>query len=352
MSFKLRRRRRRMNNPFIGILFGIGLFFGSFILLYLNEGRVDLSKIAVNSIPVSAETVNSENQEKLVAVSGILHADEPLGDPELLTTSNYLQLERLAEMYAWEESSSEDDDGTKSYDYKRDWTGDPENSQNFDNPNGHFNPPMKYQDAEFTVPAASLGSFSVNPNSLFFMQKEDVALREGMLLQGHLAENYIFIGKGTLNEPEVGDLRISYKAFPNDQSVTLFGEQYENQLRPYIHKDDTLLYRVYPSDRETAIASMHTEFLTLLWGFRVGGFIMMWLGLMVIASPLTRLLGYLPILGNAGRFVINLVALAIAAVLSLITVIVSAILHSPIALITILLLLIAGGVFLWRNHDQ
>jgi len=348
MSFKLRRRNRK-GNPFVGMLFGIGLFFGSFVLLYLNEGRVDLSTIADESIPISADTVSSENQGKLVAVSGALHSDEKVGDPELLTTSSYLQLERSAEMYAWEESSDDDDDG-KTYDYTREWTSDPENSENFNNPNGHFNPSMKYRDEKFTVSSAAIGAFTVDPNALFFMQKEVVQLREGMLLQGQVADNYIFIGHGTLNEPEVGDLRMSYKAFANDQSVTLFGEQHENTLRPYTQKN-TVLYRVYPSDRETAVADMHTEFLTLLWAFRVGGFMMMWVGLMAMASPLTSLLGYLPVLGNAGRLVISFAAFAIAFVFSLITIVISAILHNPISLITIFILLIIGGVFLWRRRD-
>ncbi len=350
MSF-MRRRNRKRSSPFVGILFGIGLFFGSFILLYLNEGRVDLSKIANDSIPVSADSVSGDNQGKLVAVSGILHSDEQLGDPELLTTSSYLQLKRSVEMYAWEESSDEDDDGVTSYDYKRDWTSNPEDSRNFNDPSGHFNPPMTYQDEEFTVSSVSLGKYSANPNSLFFMQKKAVQLREGMLLQGRVANNYIYIGNGTLNEPEVGDLRISYKAFANDQSVTLFGEQYENQLRPFTQKD-TILYRVYPTDRETAIADMHTEYLMLLWATRFGGLMMMWIGLMAIASPLSRLLGYLPIIGNAGRLVISFTAFVIAFVLSLVTIIVSAILHSPITLLLILIVIIAGSVYWWQRRDK
>ena len=351
MSFSLRQRNRNNRNPFVGIIFGIGLFFGSFVLLYLNEGRVDLSKIADDSISVNSETVDIANQEKLIAVSGILHSDDPIGDPELLTTNDYLQLERSAEMYAWSEDVDEDEDtGTKSYSYSKGWESNPENSQNFNNSNGHFNPPMKYRDEEFTASTLTLGQYSANPNSLFFMKKESLQLTEGMLLDGRVAEDYIFIGKGTLNDPEVGDLRVSYKAFVNDQQVTLFGEQYENQIRPFSHKD-TILYRVYPSDRETAIASMRTEFLTLLWSFRVGGLFMMWFGLLAIVSPLTRLLGYVPLVGEAGRFLISAMAFGIAFVLSLTTVIISAIIHSPIALLTIMVLTIAGAVFLWRRRD-
>ena len=349
---KFRRRGNKKSSPFLSALFGLGFFFGSFVMLYLNEGRVDLSKIAKESFPVSAATIDADNQGALVAAAGVLHTDELLGDPELLTTSEYLQLDRLAEMYAWEESEDEDDEGFTSYDYSRRWTSDPENSNNFNSPNGHFNPPMKYREQTFTVSAATIGAFRVDPGELFFMEKEEVPLREGMLLQGRMLENYIYIGEGSLEDPEIGDLRISYAAFLNDQSATLFGKQDEGELGPYIHKNDTTLYRAYPSDRETAIASMRTEYLTWLWGFRAGGFVLMWLGMMMVASPLTTLLGYIPILGNAGRLAIAAFALAVALVLSTITIIVSAILHSPVALITILLLFIVGGLFLWRQQGK
>ncbi len=353
MSFKFRRRGGKNSSPFAGIIIGLGLFFGSFVLLYLNEGRVDLSKIADGTVPISADTVNSENEGELVAISGVLHSDEPLGDPELLTASNYLQLERSVEMYAWKESSDKNEDtGVETYQYKSSWTSDPENSQNFNNSNGYFNPPMRYRDEEFTVSSVSIGAFNADPDALLFMQKEELALREGALVAGRAVDEYIFIGKGTLTDPEVGDLRISYKGFLNDQSVTLFAEQNGGQLQPYLYKDETLLYRAYPSDWKTAVSSMRSEFLTLLFGIRAAGFVMMWVGLMTIASPLTTLLGRLPILGNAGKLVISFIAFVIAFILSLITIVVSAILHSPITLIGIFILLVGGGVYLWRKREE
>lgn len=351
MASLLRRRNRKNSSPFAGILVGLGLFFGSFVLLYINEGRVDLSKIADASIPLTADTVSGENDGDLVAVSGVLHADTTVGDPELLTTRDYLQLERSAEMYAWEESRDSSEDGPTRYEYSKGWTRDPENSSSFNNPTGHFNPGMQYQDDTFTVSAATLGAYTVDPANLFFMQKEDLALREGMLRQGQLVENYIFIGAGTLGSPQVGDLRISYKAFANDQAVTVFAQQDGNQLRPYTHRDDITLYRVYPGDRAAGIAGMRTEYLTLLWAVRVGGFVLMWVGLMVFVSPLTRLLGRLPIIGEAGRLVISIVAFLVAAVLSFITIVISAVLHSPIALITLFVLLIVAGVLLWQRRE-
>jgi hypothetical protein len=342
------RRNENRRNPFMNVLIGLGLFLGSFALLYLNEGRVDLSTIGKESIPINAAEVDRENQGALVAAAGTLYSNQQLGDPELLTSSDYLQLERQAEMYAWDEDRDEDEDGNVSYDYSRRWTSDPANSNNFNNPNGHFNPPMRYREKTFSVDNLSVGAFRLDPNALFFMEKEEVALREGMLRQGRLEENYIFIGEGELNNPEVGDLRIKYEAFYNEQEGTVFGEQDERGIRPYTHSDGTVLYRAYPADREAALASMHTEYLTLLWATRAGGLVMMWVGMMLVISPLTNLLGYLPLVGDAGRAVIGFFTFVIAFLLSAITIIVSALLHNPIALAVVVLSCIIGGLVLWR----
>jgi hypothetical protein len=342
------RRNENRSSPFMNVIFGLGLFLGSFVLLYLNEGRVDLSTIGKDSIPINAAEVDGDNQGALVAAAGELHSDEQLGDPELLTSSDYLQLERQAEMYAWEEDRDEDEDGNVSYDYSRRWTSDPENSNSFHNSNGHFNPPMRYREETFTVDSVAVGAFRLDPDELFFMEKEEVRLREGMLRQGRLEENYIFIGEGELDDPEVGDLRIKYEAFYNGQEGTVFGEQDERGIRPYTHNDGTTLYRAYPSDRETALESMHTEYLTLLWGARLGGLVMMWVGMMLIVSPLTNLLGYLPLVGDAGRAVISFFAFVVAFFLSAITIVVSALLHNPIALAVVLLVFIVSGLVLWR----
>lgn len=346
------RSRRKRSNPFVGILFGIGLFFGSFVMLYMNEGRVDLSKVADDAIPVQAETASAENSGELVAISGLLRSNAPVTDEVLLTGGSFLQLDRSVEMYAWDESrETEEDTDVTRYTYDKEWTSSPQNSEEFNNPTGHFNPPMRYQDEAFTAVSATIGPFETFPDQLFFMQKERLALDGGLLKEGRVDGDYLFIGEGSVGQPQIGDLRIWYDVFPNGQQVTLFAEQEGNQLRPYVARNDAILYRAYPSDRETAIASMRSEYLTLLWGLRVGGLMMMWIGMMVFVSPLTQLLGRVPILGDAGQAVIAVVAFVIAFSLSLITIIISAILHSPIALIILLLLIVGAGIFAWQRRQ-
>jgi hypothetical protein len=46
----------RLMSSFMGVLFGFLMFLGSFVLLYFNEGRVNLSKIAKTAIDISANS--------------------------------------------------------------------------------------------------------------------------------------------------------------------------------------------------------------------------------------------------------------------------------------------------------
>ena len=63
-----------------GIFIGILLFVISFGVLYWNEGRVDLSKIAETAIEISADAEDVSASGQLVSVSGTIKTDETLGD--------------------------------------------------------------------------------------------------------------------------------------------------------------------------------------------------------------------------------------------------------------------------------
>ncbi|MEM7334204.1 MAG: TMEM43 family protein [Chloroflexota bacterium] len=355
MAFNRFRNRQGRSNPFVTALFGIGLFLGSFVLLFINEGRVDISKVARGSIAVSANQEQVNHQGELLAVSGVLHADATISDPELLNTGEFLYLRRDVEMYAWDEERNSDSDNnassTNRYEYNREWTDNPQDSNQFNRPNGHYNPPMRYQGEVFRVEHAEIGRFSVAPDQLLFMQQRDLPLSSNIILDGRIEEEYLFIGSGSLAQPDIGDLRIQFSTFENDQQVTVFGAQNENRLQPFTGPKDSLLYRVYPGDRDTAIEAMRTEFLTILWGFRAAGIGMMWLGLMTMVSPLTNLIGNVPIVGGLGRFAAAFVFLFVAIVLGSITIVISAILNSIVAMIVIFILLI-GGFFYWRSRQE
>ena len=274
---------QRLVNSIFGVLIGLALFLGSFALLWWNEGRIDLSTIADDAAPVVSGALDPAREGLLVAVSGQLRGDEQIGDSPYLRAGPYLELERVAEMFAWEEKE-EDDDNSTTYTYSRGWTSSPQDSSQFHDPEGHYNPPMTVQGASYLVNRAWVGDYELNPEQIFFMHPEQLALTvEDTVDRRNVIDNFIWLGKGSLDAPQIGDIRISYQAFPAGRSGTVFGLQEAGRIVTYRHDDGkTILYRAYALDREAALADMHKEYLTNLWLTRGGGFLLMWVGLLMM----------------------------------------------------------------------
>ncbi len=342
----------RILGSFQGIIVGIVLFLLAFVVLWQNEGRTDLSTIADDSVAVSAAAVDGANEGKLVAAAGTVTADAPLGDPDYLRPGAYLALHRDVQMYAWVEhadSTTTKNTGgsettTTEYSYAKEWVSRPADSSNFQIPGGHSNPSLTIPEADFTAPAAHVGVFAVEPNRLGLPGTEAVTLTPDALVEGtkgKVENNYLFTGRGSLQSPIVGDVRIQFTAVPANINVTVFGKQQGSSLIPYVRGNDTL-YTAFRGDRDSAIAAMHSSYQTMGWVLRLIGFLMMWGGLTMITGPISTFLDVLPFLGNLSRTAISIVAFGIAAVLSLITIVISALVHNPIALL--LLLLFIGGI--------
>ena len=100
--------------------------------------------------------------------------------------------------------------------------------------------------------------------------------------------DYIFLGNGSLQAPQIGDLRISYRAVTSGTVVTLFGKLAGETVEAYYHKGTPPLYRIMEGPRQTALAQMATEYRTNAWLVRMVGLLLMfvlvlsygmWLGL-------------------------------------------------------------------------
>ncbi|MGD0577268.1 MAG: TMEM43 family protein, partial [Candidatus Staskawiczbacteria bacterium] len=137
-------------NSISGVIFGLLLFVGSFVVLYLNEGRVDLSSIAKTAVEISSATVNADSSlnGKLVSATGIVSSTGNIGDNLFLNPGNYIAVERKVEMYSWVETkntTTHNNTGGSSttsttYSYKKDWEENPADSSTFNYPDGHQNP--------------------------------------------------------------------------------------------------------------------------------------------------------------------------------------------------------------------
>lgn len=348
---------KRILNSISGILMGVIMFFGSFGLLYWNEGRVDMADIAKKAEVISADVISEKYQGRLVSVSGKILGSEDIGDGSYLKPGPYLLVQRTAEMYAWvEETESENktnlggsETTTTTYTYNREWTAAPKDASSFEYPEGHENPKPTQSAGEYRPATMTVGAYQFDGQTVGIGGGEELSLTAAMVnlprgaaIQG----NYIYLNGADPAAPLVGDERISFTVLKEGFSGTVFGEGDGAEIIRYTDEEGNALFRVFIGGHNEALATMHGEYTTALWLFRLFGFLLMWFGMMAVAGPLSTVLDVLPFLGGASRAVVGGVTFLIALVLSTVTIIISTILHSIVALVVVALLIIGTIVFL------
>ena len=354
----------RIRKSFVGVLVGIALFIGSFFLLFWNEGRVDLSKIAEDAIQVESSMIseNPELQGDLVVTSGQVTSSEQLGDGMYLIRGDYLVVERVSEMYSWVEekstSSKKNLGGSETketnYEYIKEWVEDVPNSSSFYQSSSYQNPIKQINSQTQTVVKAGIGKYQFTPKQAVFpetrqisLSNENVDMPENMFLVG---DDYLYQGDN-YNSPEVGDVRISYRVVDHDQEMTLFGSLSGNKILSYSDEDGNVLYRLFYEDFDGAVALMHGEYATSLWVWRLVGFLMMWFGMLLVLRPITVFLDVVPIFGSISGFAFFFLTLPIALVLSLLTIVVSLLFHNIVITMAaaVVAIVIAMLVLMRRN---
>jgi Transmembrane protein 43 len=365
---------QEIGKSIVGMFVGLLLFLGSFILLFCNEGRIDFSQAAKRAIVIPDNAPAPQANGKTVAISGAIASPEIIGDPQYLKPAPYIALGRTVEMYAWKETSDSKTTKqvgggkttTKTYRYSKVWTTKPANSSNFKQKN-YQNPAKALADQTFQVSRAKIGQFAIDmPNltqpvplatscepgtpSKPAKNKANLLPLTTAQLQPQaqsavqlIGNRALFTGKGTATAPQVGDLRICYTALPNQAKVTVFGKLAIDRVIPATYGKQPF-FKLFAGERQAAIGKMKSEYDLQLWGFRLLGFALMWVGLMLVAGPFSAIANVIPFVGDLVEAVGAFAAFIAAGLLSTVTILVSSLLHNPIALAASAV--IALGVFL------
>ncbi|HAQ02119.1 MAG: hypothetical protein UV82_C0011G0093 [Candidatus Magasanikbacteria bacterium GW2011_GWD2_43_18] len=356
----------RLGGSIGGIFFGILLFLASFAVLFWNEGRVGLSETAKDATPfdASVEQLQAPADGTLVAASGVLSSVDEIGDGQFLKNGNYLIVRRNVETYAWVEKSQSttetkiggSQETKTTYDYEKQWVSTVPDSSNFKVRDGHMNQPKEYQDVANIVPTATVGVYGLDPTELVLPGSHPLTLTEEIV---NLPENgelvggeYMYIGGFSMNDPVVGNTRISYDVLPAGDTVTVFGALNGKTISPYFNKDGQKLYEARMTGFEASVIAMETEHSRSLWIWRVVGFLMMWIGLGMVLAPLSVLLDVLPFLGSLSRGAVSLATGLISIVLSVVTILVSMIFHNVVALVLAVLIAIVGVVYVFKKKGK
>jgi hypothetical protein len=213
--------------------------------------------------------------------------------------------------------------------------------------------PARVENESFSVNTATIGSWSFDASEASLPGGDSVAANELQLVgQGQSARpsgNYLYLFNADPNNTQIGDHRVSYTALSPGLRTTIFAEGSGNSLVAHNHKEGSF-FRALRGDRATAISTLKTEYAVAgVMGYLIG-FLMMWFGLSSIFAPLHAVAGILPFLKKASSFIVSLVTFPIALVLTLLTMLISSILQSPIALAIVGVIVIGGAVYLYKNR--
>jgi hypothetical protein len=336
---------QRLGGSLVAALIGLILVPASIGLLYWNEGRaVDairaLDHGAAAIVEVSATAVDPQANGKLVHLSAMMQPTTPARDPVFgVTGDGLLRLSRVVEMYQWKEETSSQSQqsvgGSKTtettYTYQRVWSAQPIVSAQFKVGDGHQNPPMQLRSATFDGAEVKLGAYRVDPSLL-----NKVATFTPLQAQSAPPAGYQVAGDGFYqgqdpNQPAIGDVRVSFTAIPA-QTISVAAAQSNDVLTAYRDANGYTIALAEPGV-VTASALFHDEQKSegrLTWILRGGSFVAMLIGFVCLTRPLTMLFAVLPFLESlvgAGAF---LVALTLAAPITLLTIAIAWIVHRPL----------------------
>lgn len=325
----------RLGGSLVGALIGLLLFVASFFVLVWNEGRavdaiVALEAGAGSVVSVPADRVDPANEGRLVHVSGPATTTAPLADPAFkVGGAGLLRLERRVEMYQWREdseSTTETSVGGKettrtTYRYTTAWVDHPVESSKFKRPDGHANPRMPYTGQTLDARPVKLGAFTLDPSEVRQIGGfEAVAPGEGPFPAGFRTDGDAVV-RGDPSNPRVGDLRVTFEAVPA-QALSVVARQVGDGLAVYRsangHEID--LVRTGIHDAQSMFRQAQEDEAILTWILRAVGFLMMLIGVALLASPLTWLASVLPFLADLVGAAAFVVALVVAVPLTLLTI--------------------------------
>lgn len=363
----------RIGNSVKGMIFGFVFFVGSFPVLWLNEGRAvsvakSLEEGAATVVSVVADSLNADNEGKLVHVNGKVQANTDPTDPISGVSVSGLGLKREVEMFQWKEKKETEEvkkvgGGTETrttYSYYKDWDDDEVNSGSFEHESGHENPsdwPLRSE--RFLSERATLGAFVLGDQAreelggwtdLSADRAIDFPDRFEQFQKSGDSEYYL--GQNS-RDPQVGDVRVRYRV-QLEADYSIVAKQDREYLSPYTTSNDRELLLV-ESGKQTAaqmFQAAQDRNSVFTWVLRGVGTFVMWIGLMTIFAPITRVLDIVPFLGNLAEKGVALISAVISIFLSVITIGVAWIFYRPLLGGTLVVLAIAFVIWMRRGKSS
>ncbi|MEZ4979380.1 MAG: TMEM43 family protein [Chitinophagales bacterium] len=353
----------KLGNSFKGIIGGFFAILLSIGLLWWNESNSvkEIRKISEgkkNTISISADQVLSENEGKLVHLSGEALTDDIIRDEEFGFEVNAIQLIKTVEMYQYKENKKtekKDNLGGSTtyidtYTYEEVWSSSLINSDGFDESWRENPKDFEHNSENYLASNVNLGAFRLSSELIAGISgAESYPISEAMYSDSSgnstLSGGMIYFGSGSKN-PSIGDERISYKVIYPKQ-ISIIAQQAGSSFVSYISSNGRSISLVssglVSADEMYAAEAQKNKILS--WVLRFLGFIIMFAGFAAILKPISTLGSVIPLLGNVLEVGTGLIAGLLAFVISFVVIALAWIFYRPI--LGISLLLLAGGAFFY-----
>lgn len=355
----------RLMDSIRGLFLGLILIIGSLILLWWNEGRAihtenDLKDGSKNVVHLQSNVPLPENEDKLVHLTGTVNTTDTLNDPDFNIYTNAIALKRNILFYQWQETSEEktekelggSEKTTTTYSYSKNWVSNKINSNNFKKPEGHINnSAYSYSNSSYEAENVFIDSFKLSKEVIDKISNfEPFPLDSSSKNDSYkISSNTIYLGSGNLeNNPQIGDVKISFEVVKSSQLVSVISKQSQNTLVPFVGKNGSsineLMYGEVSADVMFKEAISNNKMFT--WLLRLLGLVFCISGFTLLFKPLVIIGDFVPFIGSIVGIGTGLVSTILGMILSFITVAIAWFFYRPIISIILIAVVVLLFTFL------
>jgi len=364
---------------------GLLMFIIGTCLLWWNEGRTGRTAKAIGDAASHVESVadvsrvDASLNGKLIHASAFADTKDTLTDDMFGVRELAIRLDRKVEYYQWVENAQTKErekigggkETTTTYTYEKKWVDKPVNSAEFKDP--------QYQSANkvlseveernemaqhvtfgaYTLPELFVASISGSEpvevrmteeqrftwNERLHMLRPKVNTETSLV---HTNANTVYLGLSP-NSPQVGDVRVTFTKVP-PADISLIAQVDGSTFKAYRAKNGQSFSRVQMGTVgvDEMIEQARSENNMLTWVLRLVGVLLIVIGLKGMFGLLPMLFKVLPFLGSIVDAGVGLVSWILGLAWSFIIIAIAWLVFRPIIGISLLVLAIAGIVFLKR----
>lgn len=355
----------RLMDSIRGLFLGLILIIGSLILLWWNEGRAihtenDLKDGSKNVVHLQTNVPLPENEDKLVHLTGTVNTTDTLNDPDFNIYTNAIALKRNVLIYQWKETSEEiteknlggAETTTTTYSYSKNWVSNKINSDNFKKPEGHVNnSAYSYENSSYEAENVFIDSFKLSKEVIDNISNFETFALDSNSKNGSykISSNTIYLGSGNLeNNPQIGDVKISFEVVKPSQLVSIISKQSQNTLVPFVGKNGTTINEL--SFGEVSADVMFKEAIssnkTLTWILRLVGLVLCIFGFNLLFNPLVIIGDFVPFIGSIVGIGTGFLSTILGMIFSFVTVAIAWFFYRPIISIILISVVVLLFIFL------